>query len=63
MSCVNIKALAKRECDWIIIKSRIGRGVVDGNGGMRQPCHEFLDVTDALDTSDGRPKRRIIPEK
>ena len=59
---VHVETLIERERDRVIIQCSIRRCVVRLDRCVRQSRYEFLDVSDALYTADGRAESRAIPE-
>ena len=63
MCGVDIQTLSQRERDWIIIQCGVRSRVIDRNWGVGESCDHFLNVSNALGTSDGRPKGGVVPAR
>lgn len=60
---IDVEALSEWKRDWIVVQRRVGGRVVRQDGGVREPCHEFLHIPDALRPPKRKAEARIVPGK
>ena len=62
MSGINIQTLVDGEGNRIVIQSRVGRRIVDGDRGVGQAGDKFLYISDTQCARNGGAKPHAIPE-
>jgi hypothetical protein len=60
---IDVEALSEGKRNWIFVQRRVRGRVVRRDRGVREPCHEFLHISDALRPCKWEAEARIVPGK
>ena len=63
MSCIDVEALIKWECNWVVVQCGISGGVMRLDRHVGQTRNELLNPPNALGTGDGITKCGAIPSQ